>query len=131
MSRPEMAVSVNKPRCRRWTEKFFKAYCIAITVILGVMTVNLIENHKSQVKRIKVVPLPESAEIKGRIKNTSIKPQRLVVGILGQGIQHDFATGHPKSLHGLGAKYGNSYIPGSYAKFIQASGNFNNNLFGA
>ncbi|XP_063681821.1 gamma-glutamyl hydrolase-like [Bolinopsis microptera] len=120
MSRSE--VGFDKPRCRRWTEKFFKACCMAIAVILGFMTANLIENHKSQIGRIKVVPLPESVEIRGRLKNASMKPQRPVIGILSQIILHDYATETPKSLHGLGARYGNSYIPASYARFIQAAG---------
>lgn len=108
----------------RWNRKVLKALYIAIAVILGNYTAELLISRWTQggkVERVQVVS--HNVELSNRSKAINMIQLRPVIGIVGLG-GRAVTKGVPKSrsIPPRYTQYGNSYIPASYAKFFQSGG---------
>ena len=117
----ETKYNINRLVSNRWTRKLLKAVHIAIALSLGMMTAQLLKNYRHPTERVEVVP--RNVELGNISRGRDLYQQRPTIGILSLCISrnHD-ADRNPKSFKGRFVKYGNCYVPASYARFIQSAG---------
>ena len=97
-----------------------KTLYITVTVLLGNLTGLLIMEHFEREDRVEVVPHP--VILGERQKNTDLKQLTPTIGVLAQGgdVVLKIIHGHAKLPRYT--EYGNSFIPTSYARFVQSGG---------
>ena len=104
----------------RWQKNMAKSVYIAFAVILGNFTGTLLMERWGREDRVDVVP--HHVELPERQRDPDMKQLTPTIGVLAQGgdVVFKIIAGHYKLPRYT--EYGNSFIPTSYARFVQSGG---------